>query len=221
MDSQNFKNTKLNFSWQKHMVLISSTVATAALLLWTEGRTSPPVYCSVQLPWQPASSPLSGDEREQRDCREHPPLLCFTLDFLCSLLTFIFVLRCPSFPSFFFFYLICDPWSAWQWVLPSSGAVMSIPSAVTVPVTAMLAGAERDRIWDKQTHGFGSVWGSSGRVDSVVACFPSCCLPNQAHFQRSSQLKRRWQMEMKTKWLINEQHGWGRESKDKKMIDGD
>lgn len=93
--------SSLSMLWKLSMLSSSlSTVATAALLFWTEGQTSPPVYYSVQLPWQPAPSPLSGDESEQRDCRERLLLLCFTFMSLCSLLTFVL----------FFFFSLFDLW---------------------------------------------------------------------------------------------------------------
>lgn len=105
-----------SFSSQQHICLILSTVVTAASLLWTEWRTSSPVYCPVQLPWQPAPSPLSGDER---DCREHPALLCFPLICLQQLPPHFSSSSSvvPHFPLFFFKNLIRDFWSAWQWVL--------------------------------------------------------------------------------------------------------
>lgn len=96
-----------SFPWQQHICLILSTVVTAASLLWTEWRTSSPVYCPVQLPWQPAPSPLSGDER---DCREHPALLCFPLICLQQLPPHFSSSSSvvPHFP--FFFFLKFDPW---------------------------------------------------------------------------------------------------------------
>lgn len=144
MDNANIKKHKVKLLMTKAccLHLINSCHGSFIALDRGTGRTSPPVYCSVQLPWQPAPSPLSGDESEQRDCREHVPLL---LHSHVSLLPPHFRLLPLLSPIPFFSILICDPWSAWQWVLPRSGAVMSIPSAVTMPVTALLAEAERDR----------------------------------------------------------------------------
>lgn len=173
--------------------------------------------CLLPSPAAMTTSPLTSlwwrERTEGLQRTSCAPLLSSHLPPTTPSSLFVFILSCPSFCLLFKKNLICDLWSAWQWVLTKEWSGCHVNS--------LGCGYASDSAVCRRQKGTGlgqaeSVFGLHARIGwrskpscSMLSllCF-ICQIRLISNLHHSLNDGDRW--ERKTKWLINEQHGWGR-----------